>query len=431
MQQRIEQRNADIERLKTRFDVLIAEAESKDATALAAIQTERTRHATLEKASEAAQIRIIALENSLAEHGRHLSAKDTELHDSVKKQQSISRDLEAKSNLVNDLRAEKGRLEKDVAAAKASEQRESANAQQARTDLAVLRDTLDAKSSEETKRSQVTQTLEGEVTRLRKEIAAMRKERTEAERGQAIELTRLTQQASLSRLPCIEGLLTRSQNEKLGEERDQVKRELLDAVTKSKAVAEILEQARQSSSHAVSLRAKAEADLSSARQRARDAEEQIEQLQMERDTAQQTLKSAGLHRQELEDALVAVDQERATSDLQNQQLAQAVETAYAEVTRLEGMMRQNTEEQRALRTQIAEAERVRGTLAKQVADRDAELAKAISLQDHKVIEHVHVLEKAKVRPAFHCKLSSSLLGAALHRCSTRRNASRSSRISSA
>jgi chromosome segregation ATPase len=120
-------------------------------------------------------------------------------------------------------------------------------------------------------------------------------------------------------------------------------------------------------------------------------------LHEERDALQQSGKAAAQHLQELEDALVAVDQERATAELQNKQLAAAVETAYAECGRLEDVIRAIEEERRVLRLQQAEADRNRKTLVKQLSERDAELAKAISMQDHKVIEHVHVLEKAKVR----------------------------------
>jgi predicted nucleic acid-binding Zn-ribbon protein len=137
---------------------------------------------------------MVALDTTLAEMTRRLDHKERELNDSIAASESANAQLVAKETVAADLCANVSTLERDLAHAATEQRREADAAKQARLDLQHLRAALEAKSSAESQQSHVTRSLEADNGRLREEMSAMRKERTEAERSQAAELTRLRQQ---------------------------------------------------------------------------------------------------------------------------------------------------------------------------------------------------------------------------------------------
>lgn len=138
-----------------------------------------------------------------------------------------------------------------------------------------------------------------------------------------------------------------------------------------------------------------EIELQAVRQRHLEASDALDAASRDKDGLEKQLAAANVRFQDMEDATLKIERERSAWARQVDDLKSRLDAESAKRTQLERSNRQLDTDLIAHKQAVGEHEKNAATLRKELNVKSQELAKAISLQDTTIVEHVHVLEEAK------------------------------------
>lgn len=124
-------------------------------------------------------------------------------------------------------------------------------------------------------------------------------------------------------------------------------------------------------------------------------EEELANTRKQRDALDQQMTSAKSNMQSLEDRALQAERDRSSWQRQMDTLGDQLEKEMTKRMQLEKSHKTIVNDVEGLQMKIVEQDQYIKGLRKELRDREAELAKSISLQDKTIVEHVHVLEEAK------------------------------------
>lgn len=372
----VQEREEDVRVAQARTQQAIVDADARLETAAQQAQIERD--AALRDQAAKSQAERDELKRSVEAFEALAARRESDATSTSDRLAELRREHEAAQRDLGSLRQQLVQAETAVATAKDGSTRDADALAAMRQTADQLRALLDTKASEETRRGEAIRLKDEELTRLRRatteateSVATLKQQhatalaavQTELSTVQLAAVTSAKDAADLrSRIEADAARLTRA--ETVAAEADKAR---LAAETALQAVQLRLTETGREADQARKSAEAVQRQLAETATASRQAEDAMREATRDRDAVQRQV-------EQLKSQLVHEGQQR--TDLQR--TAQALETEAAQ-----------------LRRRTAEAERQMGGLHAALQTRDAELAQAISLQDKTIVEHVHVLEKAK------------------------------------
>lgn len=126
-----------------------------------------------------------------------------------------------------------------------------------------------------------------------------------------------------------------------------------------------------------------------------ETSKQLAVASSERDVATRDAALSKRQMLELEDRTLQAERDRASWEQEMDTMGDRLEAEMTKRMQLEKKARTVQNDIDSLQLRIVEQDQYIKGLRSDLVERDAELAKAISLQDKTIVEHVHVLEEAK------------------------------------
>ncbi|WVF65827.1 hypothetical protein IAT40_000564 [Kwoniella sp. CBS 6097] len=334
------------------------------------------------------------------------------------------------SDLTDDLRRAKGQLEEVQAALKsrestlASKQREitelqaqhskalkaSSDAEQARAALAVkidsLRSELSAKDKEKQTEITARQKLQKELDDLRKVMDAKTSEdskRQEADRSREAEMSRLRDQVTQlqksldDQREAAQQLANklRVDVESLKQSHTTAQRDLKAAQAALKDKEDKLAQAQSKANDAETLKRKVEAELASVREHLAGTESRLQSTAQARDDLEKHMHALQDEYNGLEDAVLEIEADKANWAKSLDNVSRQLQDETTKRHQFEQQLHNNHIELAENRNIALQAERALAKAASDIKARDKEIEFLRGRENKTVVEHYHVLEKAK------------------------------------
>ena len=126
-----------------------------------------------------------------------------------------------------------------------------------------------------------------------------------------------------------------------------------------------------------------------------DVESQLQIARKEKNAMEEQNLIALDNLQSLEDKALQAARDRSSWERQMETLGEQLETEINKRVHLEKSAKTVKSENETLQMKIVEQDQYIKGLRRELQDKEAELAKSVSLQDKTIVEHVHVLEEAK------------------------------------
>lgn len=170
---------------------------------------------------------------------------------------------------------------------------------------------------------------------------------------------------------------------------------LSEAKQQVKTLTSRLSDTERSLTAAEQLAKSSESELRLLRSKSSEVEGQLATIRRERDHLEQRASTAQAKLQSLEDRALQAERDRASWEREMTALGDQLEAEVTKRLQLEKSHKAVTSEIDGLQMRLVEQDQYVKGLRRELRDREAELAKSISLQDKTIVEHVHVLEEAK------------------------------------
>ena len=138
-----------------------------------------------------------------------------------------------------------------------------------------------------------------------------------------------------------------------------------------------------------------ESELRLLKSKSSEVESQLATVRRERDHLEQRASTAQAKLQSLEDRALQAERDRASWEREMTALGDQLEAEMMKRIQLEKTHKAVSSEIDGLQMRLVEQDQYVKGLRRELRDKEAELAKSISLQDKTIVEHVHVLEEAK------------------------------------
>ncbi|KAK8861619.1 hypothetical protein IAR55_002442 [Kwoniella newhampshirensis] len=310
-------------------------------------------------------------ESAIASKQRELSHLESQKADSIKAQEAIAQAQTALTVKVDSLRQE-------AATRESERQAEVVARQKVEKELDDLRKVMAAKSSEDSKRQEADRSREQEMSRLREQVAQLQKS-LDNQRDAAQQLANTL----------------RVDVEALKQSHTATQRELKAAQSALKDKEVAMGQMQAKVTEAETGKRKVDMELSAVREQLAQTENELRSNLQVRDALEKRMQGLQDEYNELEDAVLDIESEKANWAKSLDNVSRQLQDESTKRHRFEQELHNNQEELAGHRNASLQAERDLAKAASEIKARDKEIELLRSRENKTVVEHYHVLEKAK------------------------------------
>ncbi|EMD32423.1 hypothetical protein CERSUDRAFT_118769 [Gelatoporia subvermispora B] len=372
------QREEDLARAKERMESTMADLDSKLGNEVRSRDALRTKADELEHEARQAKDQLAELARTATDYSTMIKKKEDEI-------ERLTSELDASA-------LERGRLQRQIAELQGNIEtltselqgqhgdleRSATNQAKLREELDELRVLLAAKTTEETRRSEVERSKEVELAKLRDQVGQLSHELGDARR--------LAQESQTKLKVELDSLTTEytslQASHRSLSDREQVAQAKLKGVEVSLADAE-------------KTRRSAESELHLVRSRQSDLEGQLADTQRAKETLERQLAAAHAKYADCEDAVLQLERDKGAHDRQLDAVRKQLEAEIAKRSQLEHSVSNQKAEIIRLKDHNVKLDRDLNKALTDLKNREWEVKQLESKQDKTIVEHVHVLEEAK------------------------------------
>ncbi|OAX41215.1 hypothetical protein K503DRAFT_848546 [Rhizopogon vinicolor AM-OR11-026] len=374
----VSQRDEDLTRIKERSEASANDLQAKLSAELRTKESLSSKVDQLERSSRHLKQQLTEMARTAAEYSAMIQKKEDQI-----------------SQLLSDINAskdERSRLQKEVVELQAASDRQRAEIRSSGADLDrtmaakaklegeldELRAIMETKTSEDARRLEVEKSKEEELVELRRqsselhtELSVLRQNAVNNESKLNTELNKMQRQYTQ---------LDSTHNSLLERERS-----LKERASKVEAMVVDLEKAKRT----------LESELQALRSRQIDADGRLADISRAKEILERQLHAAQTKYNEIEDAILQMERDAHTGERQLETLKKQLESESAKRKELEQVALAQKKELAVDRDRLAKYDEELNRVLDDLKAREWDLKQLESRQDKTIVEHVHVLEKAK------------------------------------
>ncbi|KAF9234323.1 nonmuscle myosin heavy chain b [Melanogaster broomeanus] len=374
----ISQRDEDLARLKERSETSTSELQSKLAAELRTTELLNVKVGQLENGSRQAKDQLAELTRTANEYSTMIQKKEDDIARLASEVATSKRERTQLQREIIEIRALTEKQKAELDASKADADRTLAAKAKLQVELDDLRALLETKTTEETRRREVEKSKDVELADLRRQAVDLQsqlnvfhKTALENESNLNLELERVSRQ--YAQLESAHASLLESE------------RRVKERSTKAESVVAALEKTKRT----------LESELQALRSRQIDSDSQLAEALKAKESLERQLASAQSKYNEIEDTTLQLERDARARERQLEQARKQLEAESAKYNQLHHVA---TNQKRELALDQDRLGKMDAALNKALTDlksKEWEVKQLESRQDKKIVEHVHVLEKAK------------------------------------
>ncbi|OCF31660.1 myosin heavy chain [Kwoniella heveanensis BCC8398] len=269
-------------------------------------------------------------------------------------------------------------LKSELSARDKEKQAEILSRQKLQKELDGLRKVMDAKTSEDSKRQEADRSREAEMSRLRDQVSQLQK---------SLDDQREAAQQLANKL--------RVDVEGLKQSHTAAQRDLKAAQAVLQEKEDLLAKAQNKINDAETARRKVEAELASVREQLSGTESRLQSAAQARDDLEKHMHALQDEYNGLEDAVLEIEADKANWAKSLDNVSRQLQDETTKRHQFEQQLHNNQVELAENRNIALQAERALAKAASDIKARDKEIEFLRSRENKTVVEHYHVLEKAK------------------------------------
>ncbi|KAF8320349.1 nonmuscle myosin heavy chain b [Clavulina sp. PMI_390] len=372
------EKEEDLARLKSRAETALSEMEAKLAAEVKARAAVNVKADDLERANRVIRDQLAELTQTTADYDKMVQKKEDDLGKAMNLLGTARSERDTTLKQFAELQARVETLTADLQVSDGARKQGVEARARLEEELDELRSLLEAKASEDTKRSEVERSKEVELADLRARITKIQQSAVDAKREDA---------AALSKL--------KIELESLQRDHSTATEALADLKARAEASEKSLAEATASLHAADKAKKAAEGELHEFRSKHIDIEGQLSEALKAKEALDRQLTVAMSKHQDFEDAVLQMERDKTSWIRQLESLRKQIETETQKRTQIEQAAKLQKREANELKDQNIKLERELKKALDDLHQRDWEVSQLRSKQDKTIVEHVHVLEEAK------------------------------------
>ncbi|KAL0958896.1 hypothetical protein HGRIS_014214 [Hohenbuehelia grisea] len=370
------QREHELARLKERMDAAAADSESKLVVETRSKEALKEKVESLDREARQAKEQLEDLTRTATDYSNMIQKKEDQIARLQELLETSKKEHEDAHKQIMELQSDIDTLVAELEAERELKESSSSARTKLQEELDELRALMQAKTSEETQRMEVEKSREQELTDLRQQVTALqrdlgeaRKQASEAQGKLKVELDQITREYKS---------LEQSHQSLLSRERTAQSQ-----VTKLQASLSDIEKSKRT----------AESELQQLRTRQNDAEGELAEARKQKEALERQLTSAQTRHQEFEDLLLQHEHDKRNADRHMETTRKNLETESAKRLQLEQSVSTLKGEVAKLKDRNVKLDRDFNKALTDLKNREQDLKQLESTKT--IVEHIHVLEKAK------------------------------------
>lgn len=400
LKRKLVERDEDGQRARKRLETAHAELQGKLQLMVREKDNHASRASSLEADKRKADQQMADLARKVQDLERSLRSKESELANLQSKLVHVQKEKDAAVTDLNALRLRSDNFDKQLKDANVESSRLASAKERVESELDAMRLLVEAKASEDVKQKQLAANKESEIADLRQQVTSLSSELSLLSRQHADKLNGLRLEVSPLTVPtpCAVASAEHDPSPQL----DKAKQAALTANTAAgeamkqvKTYTKRLEDTERDLADAERFYKAAESDLHTVRAKQVDLEKALATTRSERDDLEAQTTRIQQQLQSLEDQTLKAEREKMAVERELDTVGERLEAEMTRRMQLEKSMKTVQNDIESLQMKIIEQDQFIKGLRRELKDKEAELAKSISLQDKTIVEHVHVLEEAK------------------------------------
>ncbi|KAI0319703.1 nonmuscle myosin heavy chain b [Amylostereum chailletii] len=378
LKQLVAQHEEDLVRTKDRMDAAVADLDGKLNAEHRNRDLLKDKVDGLEQDARQAREQLAEMARTATEYSDMIKQKEARITRLTADLESLKAERSALSKEILELKARGETLMVELQSARSSEERKTVLQSKLQGELDELRDLMEAKTSEESRRSEVEKRKDEELVDLRRQVGTLQQELNEARR---------TASEIQAKLKVDLDSAVREHTSLLHSHRslsDRMQASDTKLKTAETSLADV-EKAKRSM----------ESELQAIRSRQIDVDGQLAEVQKAKESLERQLSAATTKYQDFEDTALQLEREKATQDRHLEALRQQLEAETTKREKLEKLASSQKAEIIQLRDRVTKFDRDLNKTLTDLKNREWDVKQLESRQDKTIVEHVHVLEEAK------------------------------------
>ncbi|WVR03781.1 hypothetical protein IAU60_000776 [Kwoniella sp. DSM 27419] len=378
LKREVNQREDALKRAKDRADINTQELEKRLQLEKGKANNTATQITGLGEDLQKAKVELDELRSMIKQRESTISTKERDIKELQSQRASSIRAQEAAAQIQASLEVKLDSLTAELQAKDRERQSELGNRQKLERELDDLRKIMAAKTSEDSRRKEADRSREQEMAGLRDQVTQLQK---------SLDSQRETAQQLASKL--------RVDVEALKQSHSTAQRDLKSTQAVLKEREDHLAKLQAQINATGAEQRKVEADLASVREQLAGTEARLEVTAKARDETEKSLHNLQDEYNGLEDAVLEIEADRANWAKSLDSVTRQLHDEAAKRQRYEEELHNNQVELAEHRNAALQAERVMAQAAADIKARDKEINLLRGRENKTVVEHYHVLEKAK------------------------------------